>query len=158
MILLLLMMFFPPQADVVGPVRTTTDAVDLDVPELPLPPLTTEEAIDIASEGGEAFYEFAAESESEDIKDLAAGFLSLQPQTYSRRRRERRKADTEERTPEEVEEESGGIMDEIRKRRKEIIDGRAAKWDSIKGAAFAAAIFVAVLFLAVSSIVGKLGK
>ena len=163
MMFLLLMMLLPTQADIAGPVQTSSDAVCLDVPALPQPSLTTEEAVDIATEAGEAFIEFAADKESEDIKELAAEFLSIQPQTYSGPWRERRKkrkesGEIEDRTPEEVEEESGGILDKIRKHRKEIIKGKTAKWDSIKGAAFAAAVFAAVLFFGISVVVGKLGK
>ena len=163
MVFVLLMMVLPTQADVAGPVQTATDAVSLDVPALPQPGLTDLDALEVAIEAGDAFIEFAADKESEDIKELAAEFLSIQPQTYSgrwrdRRNRRRESDETEERTPEEVEEESGGILDKIRKHRKEIIKGKTAKWDSIKGAAFAAAVFAAVLFFGISVVVGKLGK
>ena len=161
MIFLLLVMLLPTQADVVGPVQTATDAVELDVPALPQPSLTDLDALEVAIEGGDMFVEFASERESDDLKELAREFLSAQPQTYSGRwrdRRNKRRESEPSRTPEEVEEESGGILDKIRKHRKEIIKGKTAKWDSIKGAAFAAAVFAAVLFFGISVVVGKLGK
>ena len=153
MIFLLLMMFLPTQADVVGPVQTTSDAVGTEFTDL--------DALEVAIEGGDMFVEFAAERESEDLQELAQEFLSEQPQTYSGRwrdRRNKRRESEPSRTPEEVEEESGGILDKIRKHRKEIIKGKTAKWDSIKGAAFGAAVFAAVLFFGISVVVGKLGK